>query len=67
MSEYNHTEEQTFRTNLIATLDRIESQTIKTNGRVSKLERWQSYVLGGLSVITLMVVPIIIYILTTAL
>lgn len=27
-------------------LERIEAQTVKTNGRVSTLERWQSYVVG---------------------
>lgn len=31
------------------TLERIEMQTIKTNGRVSTLERWQSYVLGAVA------------------
>lgn len=32
-------------------LIRIESQTTRTNGRVSKLENWRSYMLGGMAVI----------------
>lgn len=41
-------------------LDRIEVQTIKTNGRVGLLERWQSYVIGFCAAITMLLVPIII-------
>lgn len=42
-------------------LARIEGQTTKTNGRVSKLELWQSLVIGGLSVITIIVLPLLGY------
>ena len=42
-------------------LDRIETQTIKTNGRVVSLESWKSFLQGGLAILTLLVVPIIIY------
>lgn len=31
----------------------IKEQTLKTNGRVSKLERWRSYLAGGMAVIAL--------------
>lgn len=34
-------------------LDRIELQTCKTNGRVSKLESWKSYVTGAVAIITI--------------
>lgn len=34
-----------------ASLMRIETQTMKTNGRVSKLEKWQSYVLGAVAML----------------
>lgn len=44
-----------------ASLIRIETQTTKTNGRVNKLEQWQSYIKGGLAVIVLLLVPIAIY------
>ena len=34
----------------------------ETNGRVKSLELWKSYIVGGLTVISIMVVPILIYI-----
>lgn len=45
-------------------LQRIEQQTTKTNGRVAVLERWQSFLQGGLAILTLLVVPVIIYLVT---
>jgi hypothetical protein len=42
------------------TLKRIEAQTVKTNGRVSALEKWRSYILGGLAIISMIVVPLLI-------
>ena len=41
------------------TLKRIETQTIKTNGRVSALEKWRSYLAGGMAVI-LILVPVLL-------
>ncbi len=38
-------------------LNRIEIQTVKTNGRVGKLERWQSYVLGFCGAVTIFLLP----------
>jgi hypothetical protein len=49
-----------------AGMTRIEAQTTKTNGRVAVLERWQSFLQGGLAILALLVVPIIIYFLTHA-
>lgn len=49
---------------IMGKLDRIETQTIKTNGRVAALERWQSFLQGGLAILTLLVVPVIIYLVT---
>ncbi len=40
-------------------LARIETQTTKTNGRVSLLERWQSYVLGFCACVALLIIPVI--------
>lgn len=39
--------------------DRIEEQTKKHNGRMTKMERWQSYMMGAFSMLTLVVVPIL--------
>ncbi len=43
-------------------LDRIEAQTIRTNGRVNKLENWQSLIIGGASIISFIVIPTIVWI-----
>lgn len=42
-------------------LTRIEGQTVKTNGRVSKLEIWQGFIKGGLAIIVIIGIPLIIY------
>jgi hypothetical protein len=39
-------------------IERIEEQTTKTNGRVSKLEAWKTRILGGCAVITFLVTAI---------
>lgn len=55
-------EETTYRDWVKETLTEIRTQTIKTNGRVSILERWQSYVLGFCACISLFVIPMAIYV-----
>ncbi len=37
-----------------------------TNRRVAKLEKWQSFIEGGLAVLTILVVPIAIYVIELA-
>ena len=40
-------------------LSRIEVQTTTTNGRVTKLEKWQAYVLGFCAAVTVLMLPIV--------
>lgn len=42
-----------------ASLTRIEIQTVKTNGRVTELEKWKYIVIGSTGVLTAVVVPIL--------
>lgn len=46
------------------TVSDIKEQTIKTNGRVSSLEVWKGVMIGGLAVITVMIVPLILNLLS---
>lgn len=39
-------------------LNRIETQTTKTNGRVRSLEVWKGVITGALSIITILILPI---------
>jgi hypothetical protein len=47
-------------------LDAIHVQAVITNRRVSKLEKWQSFIEGGLAVLTILVVPLLIYVIAFA-
>ena len=47
-------------------LDAIHNEAVKTNRRVSKLEKWQSFIEGGLAVLTILVVPLLIYVVAFA-
>lgn len=40
-------------------LDRIEKQTLKTNGRVNKLEWWRSAILWAFGVFLALLVPLV--------
>ncbi len=41
-------------------IDKILAQTIKTNGRVGKLENWRFLISGGLGVIVVLMIPILL-------
>jgi hypothetical protein len=47
-------------------LDRIETQTMKTNGRVSTLERWQFYVIGFCAAISILILPVMFILISRA-
>ena len=47
-------------------LDAIHEQAVKTNRRVSKLEKWQSFIEGGLAILAILVVPLLIYVVAFA-
>ena len=40
-------------------LDLILVQTTKHNGRMTKMERWQSYIQGALAVLGIIVIPLL--------
>jgi hypothetical protein len=46
-------------------LDAIHEQAVITNRRVAKLEKWQSFIEGGLAVLTILVVPLVIYLIAS--
>jgi hypothetical protein len=46
---------------LMRVLRRIEDQTTKTNGRVSLLENWRSYITGAVAIFILIVLPMLIW------
>lgn len=59
---YSKREEDDWRLSIKDQLTRIEVQTTKTNGRVSKLEGWKSLIVGASIVVWFVVIPLIIYI-----
>jgi hypothetical protein len=46
-------------TSQMSILTRIETQTTKTNGRVSRLEAWRSYIAGSIAVVSFLVIPLV--------
>jgi hypothetical protein len=47
-------------------LDSIIHEQAVSSRRVSKLEKWQSFIEGGLAVLTILVVPLLIYVIAFA-
>jgi hypothetical protein len=42
-------------------LGEIKTQTIRTNGRVSRLENWRNWSVGAVTVVVLLVIPLVVY------
>ena len=61
--DYSKREVDEFMRDIKETLERIEAQTMKTNGRVSALEIWQGFMKGGLAIIMVFILPIIFFLL----
>lgn len=40
-------------------INELTEHVKKTNGRVSSLEKWQAYITGGMTVLTIIVVPLL--------
>ena len=63
MEQQDHTEiiklNQTMDEVIKPTLVRIETQTTRTNGNVRDLQKWRSFITGGLSVICIVLLPLI--------
>lgn len=57
---YSNRELDHFFGDIKSSLKRIEEQVTKTNGRVSSLEKWRWMVVGGLMVLSAIVLPIVV-------
>lgn len=63
--EYSQKEENTFRLELFrrmdkqdSTLDRIETQTTRHNGRLAKLEWWRGAIVWAFGILIALILPI---------
>jgi hypothetical protein len=59
-SPYSNREIDTHFAEVKEYLQRIEAQTTRTNGRVTKLESWKSLLIGGWSIVLFFVIPLVI-------
>lgn len=56
---YSKREVDNFHGDIRKDLKDIKTQTTLHNGRMSTMEKWQAYMTGGMTVLTLIVVPIL--------
>lgn len=59
-TDYSKREIDGFLQRIDEKLDRIETQTTKTNGNVRTLQIWRAYLTGGLAILSILIVPIIL-------
>lgn len=60
-AQYSNREIREFFSDIKDTLSRIENQTTRTNGRVTKLEMRNSYIAGAIAVISIIALPLFSY------
>ncbi len=60
-ADYTNREIDTFENRVEKGLGEIIKQARLTNNRVRSLELWRSYMLGGMSALTLIVIPLVIW------
>ena len=58
--EYSNREIDTMFGELQSDVKEILAQVRRTNGRVSSLENWRWFITGGVAVISIIIVPIIV-------
>ena len=57
---YSNREIREFFADIKKDLSDIKSQVTRTNGRVSSLENWRWFIMGGLAIISIFLVPVIL-------
>ena len=56
--DFTNREIETFLEEVRTKLDEIKEQTTRTNGRLSALERWRSFITGGLAILAMLFIPV---------
>lgn len=64
---YKRREIDSFHDHLDKKLDWLVDDAKEKNERLKKLEMWRSFAMGGLSIVSLILVPILIYIINQGL